>query len=193
MHVTNVFRIWPNGTLRLDNGSIGIGATKTLDLRGTLQGRGNIDTITGVLFTAKNTGTLLVGSPIGEMVMNHANYTQTVDAAMAFEIGGAAPGQYGRLVVEGDMALAGFLRVTLTNDSEPEVGDLFDLMDWGGTLTGIMAPFLPNISPKRWVTRDLYHSGELGLQVPTQSAPWRLQTWWPFSVAARAHPQRWRR
>jgi T5SS/PEP-CTERM-associated repeat protein len=85
-------------------------------------------------------------------------------AGLEMELGGTVGGdEYDRLDVAGDLTPGGTLQVVLIDEFVPDVGDTFDIFDWG-TLAGagFDAVELPEfIGRKAWDTSALYTDGEI--------------------------------
>ena len=87
-------------------------------------------------------------------------------ALLAVELGGTVEGdEHDSLDVAGDLTPGGALQVVLIDDFAPDVGDTFDIFDWG-TLTG--ATFdeveLPElVGRKVWDISELYSEGEISV------------------------------
>jgi fibronectin-binding autotransporter adhesin len=86
------------------------------------------------------------------------------------ELGGRTQGtQYDHLNVNGELSLAGALRVSLIDDFHPVAGDAFDILDWT-TLTGAFASLeLPELPGFLWDASQLYVTGTLSV-VPRYEA-----------------------
>jgi hypothetical protein len=103
------------------------GATLATDgmvkiLGGTLSGSGTIDG------NVINSGRF---NPIGILTI-HGDYTQTAEGTLNIEIGGTTLGiDYSQLKVTGHAILDGTLNVSLTNHFLPNLGDTFEILDFG--------------------------------------------------------------
>jgi len=81
-----------------------------------------------------------------------------------FSIQGTDPSEYDRLILTGDVTLAGMLDVELTNSFNPQIGDIFDLfvLEPGVNLQGGFSDILlPELTSGVWDLADLYTTGEL--------------------------------
>jgi hypothetical protein len=87
-------------------------------------------------------------------------------AGLEMELGGTVGGdEYDRLEVAGDLTPGGTLQVVLIDDFTPDIGDTFDILDWG-TLTGAEFDLveLPGlVGRKAWDTSGLYTDGEISV------------------------------
>jgi T5SS/PEP-CTERM-associated repeat protein len=88
----------------------------------------------------------------------------SASALLAIELGGTVGGdEYDRLNVAGDLTLGGTLQVSLIYDFAPDVGDTFDILDWG-VLSGAEfdAIELPDLAGRKaWDTSELYSTGAI--------------------------------
>ena len=85
------------------------------------------------------------------------------DATLGFEIGSAS--SFARLIDVGHATLAGTLSVALLNDHTPQVGDVFDLFDFTGPVTGDFDAFdLPALAGGLiWQTDGLLATGRISV------------------------------
>jgi len=87
-------------------------------------------------------------------------------ASLEIELGGTAAGdEHDYLNIAGDLTPGGTLQVSLIDEFAPDVGDTFDILDWG-TLSA--AAFdsveLPELfGRKAWDTSDLYVTGQISV------------------------------
>ena len=87
-------------------------------------------------------------------------------AGLEMELAGTVEGdEHDSLDVAGDLTPGGALQVVLIDDFAPDVGDTFDIFDWG-TLTG--ATFdeveLPELAGRKvWDISELYSEGEISV------------------------------
>jgi fibronectin-binding autotransporter adhesin len=104
-----------------------------------------------------NGGTLALGASV-EIIGSLALGSQ---GALAFDLSSAA--SYERLsAVNGITLSGGTLRLALSNGYVPSVGATFDLLDWGGPLTGSFTSLdLP--AGITWNTSNLYTNGTLSV------------------------------
>jgi hypothetical protein len=92
------------------------------------------------------------------------DYTQSATGSLSIELGGLLAGiQHDVLSVSGDMVLAGELELILLGGFEPTVGDVFDVLDWGGLLSGAFDSFAfgPGTSLVEWNFGSLYTTGAI--------------------------------
>jgi len=87
-------------------------------------------------------------------------------ALLAIELGGTVEGdEHDSLGVAGNLTPGGRLQVVLIDEFAPDVGDTFDIFDWG-TLTGATFDVveLPElVGRKAWGTSALYSEGEISV------------------------------
>lgn len=121
-------------------------------------------------FDTLNRGTIRPGgsNTVGTLTIGPTLYTQTT-GKLEFEIGGAQPGMYDRLVLHGDVTLdadQAVCEVTFIDGYAPEGGETFDLFDFDA-LTGSFATLtLPALDPGlAWDTSDWYVSGLLKVEI----------------------------
>ena len=139
------------------NGSI-LGAV-TVNSSGILQGVGSIGgpvTVAsgGILAPGNSPGVLMVGS----LNLNAGSQTQ-------IELGGTTRGsQYDAVLIGGNTTLGGTLVVSLLDNFTPQLGQSFDILDWG-TLSGKFAAVqLPSLTaPLGFDASQLYTTGVLSV------------------------------
>jgi len=92
---------------------------------------GNGGTIYGAVVS--NAAINIGDSPmtIGQLFMM-GNYTQGANGSLTFDIAGAAAGQYDQLNVSGKAKFNGLMTVNLLNGFVPQIGDMFDIMNFAG-------------------------------------------------------------
>ena len=69
------------------------------------------------------------------------NYAQEANGSLTFDIAGAAPGQYDQLNVSGHAALNGLMTVDLLQGFVPQIGNMFDIMNFSslsGTFSNVL-------------------------------------------------------
>jgi hypothetical protein len=169
--VNNTLNIWSSSMVDVSNsGIVNIGAgaspaagTVRVGAGGILSGSG---TVVGNVLT--DGGTVRPGSSPGSLHIT-GNYQQLAGSTLKIEIGGttAATG-YDQLLVTGNMALGGTLQVLLINSFAPQVGQSFNIVDWGmlsGTLSGTFSTLqLPALGGSTgWNTSQLYTAGVLSV------------------------------
>lgn len=120
------------GTTSLQGGTLrsvgGIGV-----YNGGIQGNGLI--IGDVLFSTY--GTLAPGFSAG-MINIQGNLSMTsATAAVKIELGGTTPeSQHDQVAITGDVALGGVMELSLLYDYQPNAGDVFEVMIYGGQRAG---------------------------------------------------------
>ncbi|MBM4034664.1 MAG: hypothetical protein FJ291_23215 [Planctomycetes bacterium] len=96
------------------------------------------------------------------------DYVQGTQAWLEIETFGVARGtEYDALSVTGDLTLDGGLRVVLGGGFMPGGGESFDILDWGGALSGSFATLdLPTLDDPGlyWDTSQLYTTGTLRVE-----------------------------
>jgi hypothetical protein len=112
-----------SGITILSGGGLASGSTIYIN-GGALTGSG---TINGPVF---NAALLSPGSSPGTLTIN-GYYTQTASGELQMELAGLTPGEFDRLVVNGQATLAGTLKVTLLNGLTPALGDAFPILSFG--------------------------------------------------------------
>jgi hypothetical protein len=121
-----------DGTLiMLGNAFVNFAGGSVYGNRGTIQG----DVISNA---AINIG----DSPmaIGQLFMV-GNYTQGANGSLTFDIAGTASGQYDHLNVSGKAQFNGLMTVNLLNGFVPQIGNMFDIMDFAsgsGTFSKVL-------------------------------------------------------
>ena len=131
------------------------GSGAGLTLYGDLSGTGTVSDCTIY-------GEVSVGHSPGRMTMQDVIFGGGTRLNM--EIGGLGAGDFDEIVFVGDAALSGHLRVLLTGEFSPALGDRFDLFNWtdfSGGFGPIDLPRLPG--GLEWSTADLYVTGELAV------------------------------
>jgi len=85
----------------------------------------NVGTYGGTLH--QQGGTLRMGASPGKMTVG-GDYLLSSDGEIEIEISGTSLTDYDRLIVAGDATLGGTLAVTLLDDFQPKVGDVFEFL-----------------------------------------------------------------
>ncbi len=120
---------------------------------GTLSATGLIDIQGGILAgtgtiqdEVSNAGSVEPGASAGVLTID-ADYTQAASGQVAIEIGGLTAGsEHDRLDITGNATLDGTLKLDITDEFDPMVGDTFVVMTFAsrtGTFASIDAPCLP--------------------------------------------------
>ncbi len=82
----------------------------------------------------------------------------------AVEIELAGTSSFDKLIVDGQMALGGVLQVLLSDGFTPQVGNSFDILDWGNRTGAFASLQLPGLSAHlTWSATQLYSSGILSV------------------------------
>ena len=92
------------------------------------------------------------------------NYAQEANGSLTFDIAGAAPGQYDQLNVSGHAALNGLMTVDLLHGFVPQIGNMFDIMNFSslsGTFSNVLG--LPINGQEHFVLE--YNATDLTLDV----------------------------
>jgi hypothetical protein len=100
---------------------------------------------------------------IGQLFMV-GNYTQGANGGLIFDIAGVASGQYDQLNVSGKAQLNGLMTVNLLNGFIPQIGNMFDIMNFAsgsGTFSKVVG--LPINNQEHFVLE--YNSTNLTLDV----------------------------
>jgi VCBS repeat-containing protein len=123
-------QLYNSGTVRIDSGTLNVDCGY-VQVVGDSGGGG-----TGAI-SGNFTGEVSIANP-GELDLEPSptppppvtNYTQTVTGSVNEQIGGLTPGtEYGQIIVDGDVSLAGSLHLQLINDFRPHLGDQFTIID----------------------------------------------------------------
>jgi pectate lyase len=111
------------GKLSLSGGAV-LAQEVMVGFLGQVEGTG---TLTGNL---TNSGAILPGNSPGQLAIA-GNYTQNADGVLSIDLASAA--SYDKLIVQGDVDLAGLLEVNLLENYMPGEGATFDVLDWTGS------------------------------------------------------------
>jgi hypothetical protein len=119
------------GVVSLQNGALDAQFVEIVG--GTLRGQGTIVTGSGPIpgQVENRSGTVSPGDEIGELEIT-GRFANGHDGTIAMQLGGDALGQYDQVLVDGPVALAGILSVSLVNSFAPSVDDSFVLLDLVG-------------------------------------------------------------
>jgi T5SS/PEP-CTERM-associated repeat protein len=151
------------GTLNLLGGGQVIATSVVVNPTGTLNGPGgsivaNLVNNGGVITPGDATGTLMITG----------NYTQNTGATM-FEIDGAGPGQFDKLIISGTAAFnGGSIDINFANNFLPTAGEDFDLIS-ALSLTNLGVTVDITGLPAGYVFADNFTSN--GLDLFTQQTP----------------------
>ncbi len=117
-------KLWSNGTVRLDNGSI---YARNLNIGGgRLEGDGAV--VLSAAEAVYNAGSVAPGVASGLLTVT-GDYVQAAAGSLEIEIGGVLSGiEYDRLTVSGNATLAGDLIVSLINGFMPTPTDSFTIL-----------------------------------------------------------------
>jgi hypothetical protein len=159
--VGNLLRVWDGGTVNLTGGTLTADSIGHNDggafnfTGGTLQ----VETFTGNL--TNSGGTLAPGGASPGTTTVTGNYAQD---SGTLQIGLASLSSFDRLIVSGDLTLAGTLSVLLLGGYSPAAGATFDILDWAnltGTFSTLQLP--PLAGALTWNTTGLYTNGVLAV------------------------------
>jgi hypothetical protein len=82
----------------------------------------------------------------------------------SLEIELASPASFDKLVVDGTATLGGSLLVSLSGGFSPQVGNLFDILDWSARTGTFSTLSLPSLAANlQWSTAQLYSEGILSV------------------------------
>lgn len=142
------------------NGAHSFAGGLLLSANSLLAGAG---TITGSL---TNFGTIAPGSSPGIIAVN-GDAVLTDTSLLLMELAGTGAGDFDQFNVTGLLGFDGTLTVTLTNGFTPQIGDIFDLFDFGST-NGLAFDTvnLPDLVGAVWDTTDLYVGGSIAVVIP---------------------------
>lgn len=113
-----------------------------------------------------NFGTIAPGNSPGTIGVA-GDAILTPSSLMLMELGGTNAGEFDQFNVSGILGFDGTLTVTLTNGFAPQVGDIFDLFDFGSTNgLGFDTVNLPDLVNAAWDTTDLYVGGSVAVVIP---------------------------
>ncbi len=146
-----------NGTMR------GNSITDRLIVEGYVKGVGTFDNV-------QFNGTFAPG--LSPSCVDGTNFFFGSSSNLEMEIGGLVRcAEYDAIRASGLLALDGTLDVILINGFDPDLGDTFDLFDWG-TLDGEFANFdLPTLNAGlRWDLSGLYTTGTLSVSAVPEPA-----------------------
>ncbi len=95
----------------------------------------------------ENAATVRPGSTVGVLTLNGA-YTQKSSGILEIEIGGLNVGtEYDRLAVTGNVSFDGTLNVYLIDPFQPSSGNMFDIITYTGTRSGVFSTVnVPSLS-----------------------------------------------
>ncbi len=157
----------------LDNeGTAQICATCRVVFFGDVTGSGSF-TGTGIKYFE---GSFTPGSSPG-VVTDDGNAVFGAGNTLQIEIAGETLGsEYDHYDVKGKLTLGGILDLVLLDDYLPEVGDSFDILDWGeldGIFSGIDTSAAILNAGLKWNFGSLYKTGTISVQaVPVPAAFW---------------------
>jgi formylglycine-generating enzyme required for sulfatase activity len=137
----------------INNGAVIGDAPGAIELTGYVKGVGTLTNVTVG-------GTFSPG--LSAVRMHATNLGIGAAGKLIMELGGLSGGsEYDQLVVAGDLTLGGTLQVTLIDGFAPEIGDKFDILDWG-SLAGseFDTVQLPELAGRKsWDESKLYTTG----------------------------------
>jgi hypothetical protein len=137
----------------INNGAIIGESPGAIELTGYVKGVGTLENVAV-------SGTLSPGfSPVR---MHATNLDIATGGTLLMELGGLVGGsEYDQLAIAGSLGLGGTLQVTLIDSFTPQIGDWFDILDFG-SLSGVEfdAVLLPELpGRKTWDESNLYTTG----------------------------------
>ncbi len=167
----------------LDNqGTVVVNADSTLVVLGDVSGPGDYPGSGQVIF-ADN---FSPGSSPGEVAFG-GNLDLTGANQIILELAGLLQGsQYDHLDIAGLLELGGTLNVQLLDGFEPNIGDTFDLIDFGALAGNFDNVLLPALQQGQWDTGSLYSTGSIAV-IPEPTTLLLLATGVPLLVARRRH------
>ena len=146
-----------------------ISAPVHLGTAGQMAGSGGVLTLSGGVTGSGTLSDLTLDG--GQITIGNSPGVMTLEDVLAadnttfdFSIQGTDPSEYDRLILTGDVILAGMLDVELMNSFSPQIGDIFDLLvlEPGVNLQGGFSNIgLPSLSSGAWDTTGLLSSGNL--------------------------------
>ena len=202
--VNGELRIGNGGTFRIDgeatvSGQITLESGGIFNLSGGIASMDSFDNSAGGTFNFTG-GNLDVATVFGDLPVNGGTIargaspgTMTVNGdliinsgAVEIELGGAAPGDYDRILVNGAASPGGTLDIYLIDLGgglfQPDIGDTFDIIDWtapSGEFDSVNPPALgPGLG---WDTSDLYTTGEISV-IGTLTLPGDTDEDWDVDI-----------
>lgn len=145
----------------VNNGNVYIESNSTAVFYDDVSGSGTF----GGTGTAMFLGALSPGSSPGAMSFEGSVVLSSA-STLEMELGGMLPGNYDVIDVAGDLALDGILDVVLIDGFEPDIGNIFDILDFNpanllGTFDTINLPELSGMLA--WDTSPLYTIGQISV------------------------------
>jgi T5SS/PEP-CTERM-associated repeat protein len=129
------------GLINIAGGTLNNTASQFLNTgNGTIRGSGTIDmNINTLTNDATVSPGITTGAPTtaGVMTIADGHFTQQANGILEIEIGGTTPGsEHDVLDVGRNLTLAGTLDVSFINGYTPQIGDSFDILNWGISVFG---------------------------------------------------------
>jgi hypothetical protein len=107
-------------------------STRPLINDGLIGGRGTLQIDASPAGLLVNNGSFAPALPDGTGTFSIAGrLPMAASATVDIEIGGTSAGEFDRLLISGEAALSGALRITLIGGYVPQSGDTFDVMTFG--------------------------------------------------------------
>ncbi|MBI3416427.1 MAG: Ig-like domain-containing protein [Verrucomicrobia bacterium] len=163
-----------SGTTLENYGVIGAvnGATLTLGFGsftngGTLlaNASGVVSNIANARFTGVMVNTGVVWADASGLISLNGDFQQTAAGTLMLDLAGTQPGvTHGQLRVNGKVALAGTLDISLVGGYQPVTGDAFDVMKWS-SYTGTFSPLVTAPLNNGLLFKPDYQSTQLRLSV----------------------------
>ena len=144
----------------VDNlGAINVGLNSSATFFGQVTGNG-----AGGLGDKYIEGDLKPGSSPGTMTFGGDVYFGPA-AGLETELAGASGGEFDVVDVEGQLTCGGTLQIVLISGFAPDVGDTFDILDWGSLADAEFdAIELPGLAGRKvWDASGLYSVGEISV------------------------------
>jgi hypothetical protein len=149
-----------NGGVLSGAGGMTIGPLGTVRGNGTIVG--NVLNYSGIVAPGASTGTLHIDG----------DYTQANGGKLQIKL--ASPTSFDRLDISGNISLdrsftgGSTLQVSLADGYVPRGAPSFDILDWGGVLSGnFLSLLLPTLGETlKWDTSQLYINGRLSVTGP---------------------------
>lgn len=124
--------------------------------------------IAAVAFGLINNGAVSLLNQSGVALFS-GDFTQSSTGSLGVMLGGTSMGSFNRYTFGDDVTLAGLLNVSLSGGFSPNPGDVFDILNWSGTLNGAFSNV--TLPPGIWDTSRLLSTGEIEFVGAASSVP----------------------